>query len=110
MTKLLIVSVARSESGRSWRIMYDGKPLADDECYATRRLAVYEAGRIVCSDIMDNKQYGFNRRVRLDSKLYTPARRIGAFVPYQQWREMLAEQGQSTSPLDGVPIEDVKQA
>jgi hypothetical protein len=89
-SKLLTVSVARSESGRSWRIMYDGKSIADDQSYPTRRLAVYEAGRIVCSDIMDNKQYGFNRRVRLDPKLYTPARRMGAFVPYRQWHEKLA--------------------
>ncbi len=90
---LKTVSIARSESSRSWRIMLGDKPQKDGQCYATRRLAVYEAGRIVCADIMDNKEYGLNRRLRLDSKLYTPARRMGAFVPYWHWRTMLDEQG-----------------
>ena len=90
MSNLLTVSVARGNV--CWRIMIGDKPQKDGKLYPTRRLAVYEAGRIVCCDIMDNKEYGLNRRLRLDSKLYTPARRMGALAPYRQWLAKLAEQ------------------
>lgn len=84
---LQTISVARSESGRTWRIVYDGQPRGDDRGYETKDAAILEAGRRVCADILDHKQRGLNRRYRLAAHLYTPARRLGAFEPYRQWRE-----------------------
>jgi hypothetical protein len=84
---LKTIGIARSESGRTWRIIYNGAPLGDDRGFASRDEAICEAGRRVCADIMDHKQYDFARRFRLDGALYSKARKMGAFIPYQQWRD-----------------------